>query len=94
MRWAVQGWAWLGSTAVGPVSFGYAPLECAYVGLVSGALGSAGIGWAGLGCFYYTGLGSVELYSSPLELAGLDWVGLGWAGRSEVRLTRAGLGVA
>ena len=39
-------------------------------------------------------LGSVELYSSPIELAGLDWVRLVWAGRSEVRLTRAGLGVA
>ena len=50
------------------------------------------VGWAWL--FLCTGLGSVELYTSPLELARLYRVGLGWAGRSEVRLIRAGLGVA
>ena len=50
------------------------------------------MGWSWL--FLCTGLGSVELYTSPLELARLYRVGLGWAGRSEVRLIRAGLGVA
>ena len=72
MRLTLQGWSWLGLIAVGPTFFGYAQLGCVYTGLVSGVRGSAGIGWAGLGCFYYTGLSSVELYSSPLELAVLD----------------------
>ena len=71
--------------------FGYVLLECVYTGLVSGVRGSAGIGWAGLGCFYYTGLRSVELYSSPVELAGLDWLDLAGLGAARLRSLELGL---
>ena len=71
-----------GLDCVNPALFGYAPLKWVYVGFVSGARGSAGIGWAGLGCFYaldWARLNCTRLHLNWLGYTELDLAGLGAA---------------